>query len=714
MARVALAFLWHHHQPLYKNPLTGSYAMPWVRLHATRDYPGMALLLGERTGIRATFNLVPSLLDQLEDCAAGLAVDPALAIARKPPGELEPAERLHLVEHAFSAPRASAIDPYPRYRELRRKRYAGRVGLAEAAARFTERDLRDLATWWNLSWFHPLLVAEDADVRALRAKGRDFDDGDLALVLERQRAAARRVIPLYASLEARGVVELSTTPYFHPILPLLLEPASVREAMPGAPLPKEAEPLESDAREQVRRALESHARRFGRRPRGMWPAEGSVSEAAARLFAEEGVDWIASDEGVLARSLGAAFERRALYRPYRAAGGAISIVFRDHALSDAIGFQYQRVPAEAAVADFMARLAAIRDGTPGDDTALVPVILDGENCWEHFPGQGVEFLRRLYDALEKESANGIETVRLSDELAARPATATIDRLAAGSWIGSNFKIWAGHAEDRAAWDALYRTRRLVERRLAAAKDGDLDDRSRRLAREEILIAEGSDWFWWFGDENSSGFDHEWDALFRSHLANACAAAGVDAPAALRRPIAGGRARAGSDPSARLAVTVDGRAAYFEWVDAGRFTEESSGGAAARAEATPVREIRYGFAEEDGALLVRVDARGDARSLLEPPRELALAFSAPIEARISLAAAEDGTIAASDPRVAAAAGRLVEVKVPLAVLGSPPPGAEILFRVEVREAGRVASSLPSIEDVALRVDDGGVPERSLWP
>lgn len=719
MPRVALAFLWHHHQPLYKDPLGSGYAMPWARLHSTRDYPGMALLLGEFSGVRANFNLVPSLLDQVEDCAAGKAVDPSLAIARKRARDLTPAEKRHVLAHAFSAPRATAIDPRPRYRELHRKRHAGRASLERAAERFTDEDLLDLETWWNLAWFHPLLVEEDAFLRELLAKGRGFTEAEKDLLLERQALAAARVIPLYAALEASGRAELTTTPYYHPILPLLVDPLSLHEAMPGSPLPKESEPLVADAREQVRRAIASHERRFGRRPRGMWPAEGSVSEAAARLFAEEGVEWIASDEGVLARSLGVSLARDGegrcprpdlLYRPYRAADGRIGIVFRDHTLSDLIGFEYQRRGAAEAVDDFVRRLRAIRDGSRAE-TALVPVILDGENCWEHYPSQGVEFLRRLYGALEGE--RDIETVLLSEELATRPPDAAIERLAAGSWIGANFKIWMGHAEDRAAWDALYRTRRLVHRRLET-KLGVAEDAA-RLALEEILIAEGSDWCWWFGDENSSGFEDEWDALFRSHLSNACAAAGIEAPEFLRVPIRRDRSPArATEPSGRVDLRLDGRAAFFEWRDAGLFSAERAGGAVARAEPSRVREIRYAFSRGGERLCLRVDGREGPASLLEPPRDFVIAFAAPLAARIVVSRDPARGAAASDGRVLAAAGRTIEIDLPLVAIGSPLPGDDVRFRIDLREGGRVVESVPAHEDLSLRLDPSRDAARPLWP
>jgi len=717
MGRVALAFLWHHHQPPYVDPATGRAAMPWARLHATRDYPGMALLLAARNGIRATFNLVPSLLDQLEAIVAGKSVDPALEAARKRPGDLSPAERHYVLTHFFAAPRATAIEANPRYRELYRMRTAGQVSAEKAASRFAERDFRDLQVWHNLAWFHPLVVRGDAALEPLFAKGAGFSEEEKLVVLARQREVAARVLPLYAGLESSGRVELTSTPHYHPILPLLLDPRSLREAMPDASLPEDWESLADDARVQVRRAIESHARRFGRPPRGMWPAEGSVSEAAARLFAEEKIEWIASDEGVLARSLGIDLPRDAdglatrpdvLYRPYRAANGSISIVFRDRRLSDLIGFEYQRRPAAAAVDDFLRRVRAIRDGS-GLPSALVPVILDGENCWEHYPGQGVEFLGRLYDALESE--RDVETVTISDELSARPPEKAIPRLFAGSWIGANFSIWMGHAEDRRAWEALYRTRRRVLEKLARP-DARVSEESRRVALEEILVAEGSDWYWWFGDEHTSGFDDEWDALFRTHLSSACLAAGLEPPGFLRKPITRRRGSAYEEPGGRLDVRIDGRGSWIEWHAAGRLEPHRAYGSMARGEKSAVERVFFGFAAD--SLVFRIDAKEGPSAIAAPPRAVAIAFAEPVERRVRVTLGPGGAVSTDAEGVEAAADSSIEVRVPLGLLGPVSPGEAVAFRVELMNGRDVAERLPAREDVRIEVPGPGSDERRAWP
>jgi alpha-amylase/alpha-mannosidase (GH57 family) len=300
---IHLAFLWHQHQPFYRDQRTGEFAMPWVRLHAVKDYLGMAQLLEEVPQMRATVNLVPSLVTQIEAYLEG-AEDVALRLTRKPAADLTESEQEYLLDHFFSAHREILIHPFPRYRELVLRRQFGRHSAAEVRRHFQERDLRDLQVWFNLAWMGPLHLEKEPEIAALVRKGAGFSEEDKVAILEIQRRAMAEVIPAHRRLQERGQIELTTTPFFHPILPLLLDPASAGEAMPGAPLPNGAMPLVEDAREQLRLAREAHARWFGRPPRGLWPSEGSVSQALVPIVLDLGFEWMATDEEVLFRSIG--------------------------------------------------------------------------------------------------------------------------------------------------------------------------------------------------------------------------------------------------------------------------------------------------------------------------------------------------------------------------------------------------------------------------
>ncbi len=599
-----LALLWHMHQPVYLDPATGEAVLPWVRLHAARAYYDMARVLEQHPGARVHVNLVPGLLDQIETAESGRTRDRYLELSLRPAGDLTQPEREAILRSFFQIDWETQIRPLPRYWELLQLRGQdiSRVDLPRVAREATVQDLRDLQLLFNLAWTGFSLREEEPALRELLEKGRNFDEDDKRAVAAAHAKAVASVIPLYRRLQEAGQIELTSTPHYHPILPLLIDTDSAREGLPGYPLPTRLT-LPEDAREQVRRARESHARRFGRLPAGMWPAEGSVSPAAAGLFAEQGIGWIASDEGVLFRSLPEGAPRAALFRPYRfaTANGDVAMVFRDRGLSDLLGFSYQKLPAETAVSDFFGHLEAIGRS---DEDALTSVILDGENPWEHYPNGGREFLHRFYDALERRERD-VTPVLLGERLARRPPRDTLPRLHAGSWIESSFRIWIGHDEDRTAWEALG----AVRRAWAEAHARGRDPAATAQAYEHLLVAEGSDWFWWFGDDFFTDSMAEFDALFRDRLQAACRLLGEPPPPALRAPISrqarrDGAAEAGVPPEALVHPLLDGRPpAYGEWSGAGSVAAAPARGAMHQG-SLPFARLHYGFDLEH--LYLRLD------------------------------------------------------------------------------------------------------------
>ena len=359
------------------------------------------------------------------------------------------------------------IRPLPRYFELYQRRAQGKNTAQEALRRFKENDFRDLQVLFNLTWIHPLVFERDDGLRALLEKGRGYTEADKTFLLDKHLELLGEVIPLHRKLAERGQVELTTTPFFHPILPLLFDKKLAREAMPDVKLPRYTGGYPEDAAVHVRRAVEFHRQTFGSPPRGMWPAEGSVCQPMLPLLAQHGIRWIATDEEILSKSTQGFVSRDHhghlsnpdhMYRPYTVREGAseLGIVFRDHALSDMIGFHYQRSSAADAAGDFVHHLEAIGKAVSDERPALVSIILDGENCWEHYPGGGVAFLRTLYERCTR--TPGIRPVRIGEYLEQHPPTDKLPHLFAGSWINHNFAIWIGHEEDNTAWDALHRTR----------------------------------------------------------------------------------------------------------------------------------------------------------------------------------------------------------------------------------------------------------------
>jgi alpha-amylase/alpha-mannosidase (GH57 family) len=719
---IALAFLWHQHQPYYPDDVAGENPMPWVRLHGVKDYYGMALHLLEFPELRCTINLVPSLLHQLQAYTEHNGSDRFLDVSRIPADSLSEADCLFLLDHFFMANAEQMIQPFARYAELHQRRAAGRSSAAEVLRRFQPRDLRDLQVWFNLTWVHPLAVERDDCLRALRDKGRNFTEDDKTALLAKHLEILKQIIPLHRRLADSGQVELTTTPYFHPILPLLFDKKLAKEALPDIKLPRYSGGYLEDAAIHVRRAVEEHTRIFGKPPVGMWPAEGSVCQSMLPLLAQHGIRWIATDEEVLGASTHGFVSRdgkshvrnpERLYCPYKIREGnaELAIVFRDHALSDLIGFHYQRSEPVAAADDFVRCLNGI-DQAVADQPALVSVILDGENCWEHYPGGGVAFLRALYERCVRTPS--IQPTSIGGFLQEHPPQERLPHLFAGSWISHNFAIWIGHEEDNSAWDALHRTRSYLQQRTADDKvtrwQGDRVNKGSgspvtlspchlvtlsplERAWEEIYIAEGSDWFWWYGDDHSSVQDELFDFLFRKHLQNVYLLLGDQPPPDLGRPISRRGQRVHfTMPRAFLDVKIDGRYTFFEWVSAGRYSCQNERGTMAMATQGPLRELYFGFSL--ALLLIRLDCERTARTALADfdavrigfvePRGYEVRLEQPGRPKQRVDLFKDGHPVQA-PGLAAAVDQIVEVAIPFDRLGLAIE-QHLQFFVELQQGG----------------------------
>jgi alpha-amylase/alpha-mannosidase (GH57 family) len=628
MSRVHLVFLWHMHQPQYRDPATGSYLLPWTRLHALKDYWGMAHLLREFPKVHATFNIVPSLAKQIEEYASGKFDEPWFALAYKPASELSSVEKMEVLQRAFQVNHENLLSRWPRFVEL--FGWAQISGAESAAAHFNLRDWRDLQLLSQLAWMDEEYLANDPVVSALSRKGSDFSEADKASLRQRQAELLARVLPEYREAQERGQIEISTTPFYHPILPLLCDSDIARIANPHTHSFSPAFQHAEDAREQLARARDYHQKLFGRPPAGLWPSEGSVSDEVLRLAAELGFAWFATDEGVLGRTRNIGFWRDAtgypenageMYAPwdFQVGGKRICGLFRDHYLSDLIGFVYSRMDAAGAAEDFHRRLRAIGERSGGDRPATVSIILDGENAWEYYPQNGREFLRQLYARISNDAE--IRALTVNEAVAAAGEIRSLGGIFPGSWINANFDIWIGDAEDVRAWELLRDAREAYAKAQAGGEQGAEGSAQKKnnadLARayEDLLAAEGSDWCWWYGPEHSSANDAEFDELYRKHLAGVYAALGEDAPQALALPVKRVRALARAVPPADwLRVEVDGRVTtYFEWIGAGRYATERRGGAM-HGQAYFLEELQYGFSAE--RLFLRIDPVPEALAHLQ--------------------------------------------------------------------------------------------------
>ena len=656
--RAKLALLWHMHQPYYEDLATGEHILPWVRLHAIKDYWGMVAMLEEFPRVRVTFNLVPSLVRQIQAFAEGRAKDRHLELGLKPAAELTPDEARWMVANGFHAPYGRMIGPYPRYAQL----HAYRIDRQS----FAEEDLRDLQVWHKLAWMDPDLLSHDLRLVGLVKKDRGFSEDDKALLRSVELDVLARVVPAYREASDRGQIELATSPFYHPILPLLCDSDAHQVAQPGSPGPRTRFRRPGDARLQIDRAVAFHEATFGRRPAGMWPSEGSVSDEAVSLMAAAGLKWIATDEDILSRSLKTPMRPDLLYRPYRIGERGPVALFRDHAMSDRIGFQYQSWSADAAAADFVeqVRSAGRRFASAGGgEVATIPVILDGENAWEYYEGGGRPFLRALYRALS--AADDIETVTMAE--AAVGPSMRLPTIFPGSWINGDFYIWIGHRDDHRAWDQLSAARDTYDQ-YADAVAAEARDR----ALEELLIAEGSDWFWWYGDDHSSDHDADFDDLFRRHLRNAYAALGAPIPEQLfATNITTGAGPDRLEPSGRLAVTLDGRdTSFLEWVGAAAPSLARPGGAMHEVAVSPlIADIRIGTSAS--GLCVRLGGATLASLIKTGDASLAIVLTEPAVRILAIDKAWVGLDA------------LVEVQVPFDRIGVA-AGSDLQFAIQVRD------------------------------
>ena len=586
MPTLRVILLWHQHQPFYKDLVTGQYRLPWVRLHALKDYYGMVKLLDEFPHVHQNFNLVPSLVAQIQDYVAGSAQDPFLEVASKPAKELSENERRFALQYLFQANPQNLIGRYPRYKELweRFREHGNHPDRAERY--FQPQDFTDLQVLSQIAWFDEFFL-EEREIAALVRKGHNYSLDDQQFVIARERELLARVLPAHAAAAEKGSIEISATPFYHPILPLLCDTSAGAVSTPGLPLPQNRFRHPEDAREQLRRGLDLHQQVFGVRPNGVWPSEGSVSEEALAIAHSLGVQWMATDEGVLGRSTGLFFARDGngrlpgnladqLYNIYRYENGstAMHLVFRDHTLSDLIGFVYSGMPPADAARHLINNIKdAARPVLDKGRDAVVSIILDGENAWEYYPKSGREFLRRFYDGLQREP--GLEAVTISEAIARHKDFGHLKSLVPGSWINANFNVWIGAPEDNRAWDYLHHARDYYARNAARASEAQ-----RQLAFDEILIAEGSDWNWWYGPEHHSANDRDFDELYRKHLSNVYQALGATAPDYLAQPITGMEVRPSFVPqTGYIHPRVAGdKVRYFEWMGAAIYTADHRAGA----------------------------------------------------------------------------------------------------------------------------------------
>ncbi|MBN2056638.1 glycoside hydrolase [bacterium] len=716
-----VAFLWHMHQPSYRILGSNRLLLPWVRLHAVKDYWGMLRLVREFPGLRVTFNFVPILLDQLLAYVNHDAVDRIEELTRIPATELNNGDRIEILEKFFRCHHETMILPYPRYRELLMLRGGNgdREVVAERAHYLSGQDYRDLQVWYNLTWCHNLLKKQDPFLRGLLEKASGFSEEEKLGLLEKHREIMAGLIDQYAGAVHDGQIEMSASPYYHPILPLLVDTNLALQANDRMVSPRIRFAYPDDAQEQVMRSRSLFQRLFGTPPRGMWPSEGSVAQDLVPLLRAAGIEWMASDEGVLARSLGTPFLRTSmdnpvavpsLYRPYWVGRDdtRVAVVFRDHVLSDLVGFVYSRWEPSRAVDDCIKRLHAIHRQTAGQaEPAIVFIILDGENAWEYYPDGGVAFLRGLYGRMLEEK--WLEPVTISGFLDAHPPRRMLEHLTPGSWINANFDIWIGKPEKNQAWEML------AEAREACREESD--DALRAKGMEALYVAEGSDWFWWYDDDHFTEERASFDALFREYVAESYKARGQKPPEHLHHPIAGAR-RTGlkvQQPTAFVHPQLTGKlGSYFEWLYAGTFEEEQRFGAIHPSQPKLINKVFFGFDEE--TFYLRLDpGKQDVPEKRVIEGSLRIIFAGPTETSVEFTMSGPGElIPTASGETKGVRGRyreIFEIAVSFAAM-KVRAGDEVKFHIILNLKGGWMERYPSAMDVSFTAP-GQDFESTMW-
>lgn len=534
-----LALLWHMHQPDYRHPDSGEFLLPWVFLHAIKDYTDMAAHLERHPAIHCTVNFVPVLLDQIEDYVDQFASDqwrdPLLRLASCPqPEQLSADDRDWLLDMAFRCHAPTMLEPFAPYRRLRDLLNHVRSHDGNGLNYLSGAYFADLATWCLLAWSGESLRRSGRIIPALMAKGGAFSLDDRRQLLAELGAAIGDLIPRYRALAARGQIELSCSPANHPLAPLLIDFQAAREALPDCPLP--AAPAYPGGRsrvdDQLASARNSHRRRFGQAPAGLWPAEGALSAAFLKQIAAAGFQWTASSHGLLKNSAGQAARATQAWLPPEETPGDITLFFRNEHLSDLIGFEYAKWHGRDAAQHFMTELKALH---LQDARNLIPVFLDGENAWEHYPYNGWYFFSDLYDALEKNP--GIRTVTLAEACASqRDRRNRLPRLTTGSWVFGTLSTWIGNPDKNRAWEMLCDVKQCADR---ALDSGRLSEADRRDVIRRLSVCESSDWFWWLGDDNAAQSVACFDQLFRENLKALYRLLNLPPPAGLDHPISTG-------------------------------------------------------------------------------------------------------------------------------------------------------------------------------
>lgn len=564
--KLSIAFYWHMHQPVYQLTPEGDYLMPWVRLHAIKDYLDMAMFVEKFKNLKLNFNLVPVLLDALIDYGENEMHDIHSRLTVTDVNDLTDDDKEFIINNFFDANYHSMILPNEEYDRLYQKYQTGGENDIKI---FSDQEYSDLMALFNLVWFDPIYKNIYPELKKLINKKKNYTHQDRIKIIEIQRDIIRQIIPAYKKLAKEGKIEITTSPYYHPILPILLDINGIKKSKESE-LPKNLG-MALDAKIQTELALDRIEELIGIRPKGIWPSEQCINENVMNMFSDIGINWTIADEGILSDAINFEFARDFrgymedpyhLLKSYDYKG--VNILFRDSLIPNLIGFEYPNHSPEGAANDLYDRFKVIQSKllSSPDDNHLLTIAMDGENCWENYSADGNTFLTTLYSLIENDPT--LETVLISDYIE-KDTQKQLNKIGSGSWVNKNFKLWIDEPLKDLAWNYLKQVRDDFENYVKQ----NPTDPNIYAARRELYICEGSDWFWWYGEPNDSGRDNIFDYIFREHLKNIYKYLGLSVPEHLDTPLLSAISKPSRYPKGEFTPTISGNENDDEsWLNAG--------------------------------------------------------------------------------------------------------------------------------------------------
>ena len=580
--KLNIAFIWHFHQPVYQENFTDDFVMPWVRLHATKDYLDMLLRCEDHKKIKLNFNISATLLNSIEKYSKGINdLHSKLLILKD--NKLSEMDKNFILQYFFDVNYSTMIMQREYYAELYNKRYSKEdISIND----FTDQEYFDIIANYTMCWIDTKFYLMYPELKYLSEKQKNYTYEDRKRIYEIQFDIIRKIIPYYKKFQDEGRIEISTSPYYHPIIPLLLD-INEAKCSYNENLPSKSPLFAEDAKEQTKKALDYFEKVFKKRPKGIWLPEHCISMVSVDMLNDLGVKWTVTDEGILANTLGREFARDfegnleapfdlCVHYKFNSRNNKVNVLFADSFFSNLVSFGYGNYDGHVAANDFYEKIKTVQSKlqfSPKEDH-LLTIAMDGENCWESYQNDGNEFLDTLYELIENDDT--LQTVLVSDFIEkAKPEK--LDNVASGSWINRNFDLWIGEPTKNLAWIYLDKTRndlfKFSKELLENAKtDEEKLEAQKRIdkAKEEIFVSEGSDWLWWYGEPNESSNDHIFDFLFRAHLKNVYGALDKPSPKHLDVPLASIIGKPIRQPRRHITPVIDGiyDPNINSWVDAG--------------------------------------------------------------------------------------------------------------------------------------------------